>query len=98
MSVANQQNRVVGDCAECGGSGVIDSGGVTPWGTGINVECPACHGTGQDNPPPGYYHGKCPTCGGRGRYEPPETRCPYCDRIANAGVERTQKAETGETP
>jgi len=42
------------------------SGGVTPWGTGINVKCPAC--------------------GGSGRYEPPETRCPYCDRIANKEV------------
>lgn len=54
------------ECSECGGAGVVDSGGVTPWGTGIGIECPACHGTGQDDPPPGYYHGKCPACGGSG--------------------------------
>ena len=24
------------ECSECGGSGVVDSGGVTPWGTGID--------------------------------------------------------------
>lgn len=29
-------------CHECGAAGVIDSGGITPWGSGINIPCPAC--------------------------------------------------------
>jgi hypothetical protein len=29
-------------CPECGGKGVVDSGGVTPWGAGIDVACGAC--------------------------------------------------------
>lgn len=29
-------------CGECGGTGGIDSGGMTPWGTGINIPCPSC--------------------------------------------------------
>ena len=29
-------------CALCGGSGVVDSGGFTPWGEGINVPCDRC--------------------------------------------------------
>lgn len=31
-----------GVCPECGGSRVIDSGGATPWGSGINIPCPSC--------------------------------------------------------
>jgi len=31
------------------------------------LSCPACGGTGQDDPPPGKYHGKCPKCGGTGK-------------------------------
>jgi hypothetical protein len=34
-------------CAECGGAGVLDSGGFTPGGEAINVPCPAC-----SKPPP----------------------------------------------
>jgi hypothetical protein len=29
-------------CQECGGKGGVDSGGMTPWGSGIDVECPSC--------------------------------------------------------
>lgn len=29
-------------CPECGGAGGVDSGGVTPWGSGINIPCPSC--------------------------------------------------------
>lgn len=29
-------------CPECGGKGGIDSGGVTPWGSGIMIPCPSC--------------------------------------------------------
>ncbi len=29
-------------CSNCGGSGVVDSGGVTPWGAPIDLPCPAC--------------------------------------------------------
>ena len=32
-------------------------------------ECKACHGTGQDDPPPGKYHGICSECNGTGRIE-----------------------------
>ena len=30
-------------CGQCGGIGTVDSGGVTPWGAGINVPCPTCN-------------------------------------------------------
>ena len=29
-------------CSTCDGSGAIDSGGVTPWGAGIDIACPEC--------------------------------------------------------
>lgn len=29
-------------CGSCDGSGAVDSGGVTPWGQGINMPCPEC--------------------------------------------------------
>ena len=29
-------------CYNCDGSGVVDSGGFTPWGTPISVQCPVC--------------------------------------------------------
>ena len=29
-------------CPQCGGVGGVDSGGVTPWGTGIDIPCPSC--------------------------------------------------------
>lgn len=41
----------------------LSSGG-TP---SAQVPCPACGGTGQDDPPPGKYHGLCPKCGGSGK-------------------------------
>ena len=31
-------------CQECGGLGVVDSGGMSPQGHEIKVECPACSG------------------------------------------------------
>jgi len=34
-------------CPTCGGSGEVDSGGVTPWGVGVDVTCPTCNGTGK---------------------------------------------------
>lgn len=30
-------------CPDCDGEGVIDSGGFTPWDTGINIPCPRCN-------------------------------------------------------
>lgn len=30
------------DCPICGGLGVVDSGGVTPWGSSIEVRCGCC--------------------------------------------------------
>ena len=32
----------VGDCPHCGGEGHVDSGGQTPWGQWIDVECLTC--------------------------------------------------------
>ena len=29
-------------CGTCHGEGVIDSGGVTPWGAAIEIPCPEC--------------------------------------------------------
>ena len=29
--------------------------------------CPDCRGSGQDDPPPGKYHGLCQTCNGTGQ-------------------------------
>ena len=34
-------------CCHCDGTGAVDSGGVTPWGAGIEVMCPACKGSGK---------------------------------------------------
>lgn len=31
-------------CPYCGGDGYIDSGGQAPWGSWINIPCPACNG------------------------------------------------------
>jgi hypothetical protein len=33
-------------CGTCGGTGSVDSGGVTPWGAWIEIACPACEGKG----------------------------------------------------
>ena len=32
-------------CQECGGEGGVDSGGMTPWGSGIMIPCPSCSKT-----------------------------------------------------
>ena len=32
----------VSSCLSCGGTGVVDSGGVTPWGASIDVPFPEC--------------------------------------------------------
>lgn len=45
-------------CPGCDGTGVVDSGGVTPWGTGIDIACPCCGGDGETIP--------CPDCDGKG--------------------------------
>ena len=34
-------------CPECRGDGVIDSGGVMPWGEHINIGCELCKGVGK---------------------------------------------------
>jgi hypothetical protein len=33
-------------CSECDGSGVVDSGGSTPWGAWIDIPCSECNGKG----------------------------------------------------
>lgn len=35
-------------CERCGGSGVIDSGGFTPWSSPIDLPCPACNSKWDD--------------------------------------------------
>ena len=35
------------DCPHCDGTGVVDSGGVSPWGEWLNDVCTACNGTGR---------------------------------------------------
>lgn len=37
-------------CEKCGGAGVVDSGGVTPWGAGIDIPC-ECMQKGQSDTP-----------------------------------------------
>jgi len=37
-------------CPTCGGVGGIDSGGMTPWGEGINIPCPSCSPATQPEP------------------------------------------------
>jgi hypothetical protein len=34
-------------CPNCGGAGVVDSGGVTPWGTPIDLPCSCIEGAGE---------------------------------------------------
>ena len=36
------------DCAFCGGTGEVDSGGFTPWDTPISVACPYCQPTPEE--------------------------------------------------
>jgi hypothetical protein len=35
-------------CSVCGGGGVVDSGGSTPWGEAIEVKCGHCDGAGKE--------------------------------------------------
>ena len=35
------------DCPFCDGSGEVDTGGQTPWGSFISVCCPSCEGSGR---------------------------------------------------
>jgi hypothetical protein len=30
-------------CSQCQGTGHVDSGGFSPWGTGIDRPCPSCY-------------------------------------------------------
>ena len=36
------KDQVATPCLECNGVGGVDSGGMTPWGSGISVPCPSC--------------------------------------------------------
>lgn len=67
-------------CPTCGGIGGIDSGGMTPWGEGINIPCPSCS---QPAPEPSshiihttacavaQFGSDLPcTCGGESKHEP----------------------------
>jgi len=48
----------LGRCRECDGSGVEDTGGVTPWDAPILTGCRACGGTGRE---PASEDGTAPT-------------------------------------
>jgi hypothetical protein len=37
------------DCPDCLGEGVVDSGGFTPWGAGIDIPCRRCIPNANDN-------------------------------------------------
>lgn len=39
---ANREHVVSIICPDCGGTGSMDSGGITPWGSFIMVPCPSC--------------------------------------------------------
>jgi len=38
----NERRIGTSDCGWCGGTGLVDSGGQTPWGAWIEVPCPHC--------------------------------------------------------
>jgi len=40
---SNGKEVGIEECGTCGGEDVIDSGGVTPWGAGIDIPCPECN-------------------------------------------------------
>ena len=48
------------------------------------VPCSACGGTGQDDPPPGKYHGLCPKCGGTGKQNVPVRRGTPSPQVAGS--------------
>jgi hypothetical protein len=72
-------------CYHCDGTGAVDSGGVTPWGAGIDVMCPACKGSGTleiEN---------CPNCDNVGWYMVPDSegqptmeQCQWCYTVPNS--------------
>ena len=51
------------ECLDCEGTGAIDSGGVTPWGSSIDIMCPNCQGSGLIAS--GDYR-DCPSCPNQG--------------------------------
>lgn len=78
-------------CRLCGGGGLVDTGGVEPWGISIERCCPACDGTGKvERPSPKYdFTITCPNPGpttdprclaDNGRRMPPgPVPLPHCD-------------------
>lgn len=40
--VIKRTESVIHSCVTCGGSGGVDSGGVTPWQSSISIPCPDC--------------------------------------------------------
>jgi hypothetical protein len=60
------------DCIICHGSGAMDSGGVTPWGAGIDVACECTY-----EPP--IRGAQCSNCGAFYSSEWAGTTCSACD-------------------
>lgn len=42
LCAAHDRQKIPEKCTDCGGSGSVDSGGVSPWGAGIGLPCPRC--------------------------------------------------------
>jgi len=61
-------------CKICEGSGVVDSGGVSPWGSPLDKVCDYCMGTGMENDDNGE-RVICFVCGGDGWYAGHSTDC-----------------------
>jgi hypothetical protein len=72
-------------CWNCDGTGGVDSGGVTPWGWGIEIMCPACKGSGT------LEILDCPNCDNVGWYMVPDPegrptmeQCQWCYTVSNS--------------
>lgn len=49
-NIDNARDLLRDVCHECGGTGGVHSGGVTPWGSAITLPCPSCSPNNQAHP------------------------------------------------
>jgi len=85
-------------CCHCDGTGSVDSGGVTPWGAGIDIMCPACKGSGT------LEILDCPNCDNFGWYMVPDSegqptmeQCQWCYTVTNSRFNSLPNV-TAQTP